>query len=477
MGLASFYNDYEMPLARALHFVEQRGIAVDMAELGRFKNKLDRELQLTLAEASKLIGRLAVGSTEDAKYAGIDCVNLASPLQLLKLLEARGLKVPKSRKTGSKSTGADVLEKLFAESGDDCLRQILKFRELSKLKGTYADCKLLNGILYCSYVVTGTVTGRRSSRQNFLKLGANRQNLPKHSTLGMEFRKCLCARPGKILISADQMSAEDWIVHGLIADVSGIRDGLDELLSGANRHVKLASFIFSKPESLCDKTTTEGSMMYFLGKKTRYAGSYGMAGFRMSTALAAEGYHYEPKFCDFLLEQFHKKEPQIKGVFQHYVETELRTNRMLRTPLGRERMFFGLRPLTRNDDIFRDGYAYIPQSTVGDNTGMAILFLERTCPGLVIADDHDALTIETDDTEEAIRSAGALIERSFDREIKFPNGLTLKIPIEFEIGYNLGEMKACRDSSSLIGSRPICRISANSPAAQPSTTTGVPSAS
>lgn len=435
-----FYYDYEMPLVRAMHEVEKRGLLVDPTKLAQLDSEIGDMLRIAEDRASVLTGKKCKAG------AGAD-VNLNSPAQIIKLLETRGLKIPTKRGTNKPTTGADVLERMYAQTGDEVIRQVLNVRELTKIRGTYVRTELLDNVLYCTYVVPGTKGGRRSSRANFLGLGTNHQNFPKHSVLGERYRSCIVARPGKIFISCDQKSAEDWIINGLIADLTGVDRGIQALRGSVSRHTLLACFIFALPQVDCGKA----SLHYYLAKKTRYAGSYGMRGARMSAALAAEGYHIPEALCTQFLIKFHKAEPEIEQVFQRYVETELLAHHMLHTPIGRTRVFLDLRPGSDNQEVFRDGYSYIPQSTVGDNTGLGILYCERHLPGSVVADAHDAIVLEVDDNDTSIRAAAHSLESAFDREIVFDNGYTLKIPVEVEVGHNLNskEMVSCDDFSSL----------------------------
>jgi len=323
---------------------------------------------------------------------------------------------------------------------------------LATIKGTFVETELLNDVLYCSYVVAGTKTGRRSSRKNFLGLGTNQQNLPRHSKLGMMFRECIIARPGKIFLACDQKSAEDWGVHGLIADWSNgsCLTGISELLSGLNRHQKLACFIFGRPENECGKD----SIYYYLGKKTRHAGNYGMHGRTMSETLAGENIHIASDQCDYFLGKFHSLEPQIRDIFQKGVEEHLYRDHRLVTPIGRSRVFFDLRNHSDNAEVLRDAYSYIPQSTIGDNNGLSILHCESTSPGYVIADGHDSVTLEVEDNLSGLTAGVDLLQRGFDRTITFENGFQIRIPIEFELGYSLGEMVTC-ENVDLVGLRSI----------------------
>ena len=444
-NLGDFYRQYEMPLARVMHSVEQRGVLMDAVGLAELSTYIGAELIKACTNIARTTNTAVGWNKPSAAALGASAVNLQSPKQVIEFLKSLGLKVPKSRKSGKETSGEDALNTLFAESGNPALKEILRVRELGKIKGTYVNASLLNNVLYCSYVVPGTVGGRRSSRVNFLGYGTNHQNQPKHSDLGRRFRRCIVARPGKIFVSCDQVQAEDWIVNGIIADVAGYSKGLEELKAGVDRHTKLASFIFAKPESECGKDANHNDTPFrFMGKKTRHAFNYKMQGRRMSAELAKEGYSVDRQTCEAMLQRVRMYDPAVEDVFQRYVEAELTTKRMLRTPIGRERYFLNLRSYGDNSKTFRNAYSYIPQSTVGDNTGLAILHCERARPELVVMDVHDAVVLEVDDSVDSILSTIHLLTKSFDRTLEFPvSGLKINIPVEHEIGYSLGAMRKC----------------------------------
>lgn len=448
-----------MPLARAFYDIDRRGVLIDQARLSKFLDHLNNKL----AEAADRVERVAkrkvvarAPKERKGKAAKLDpsVLNISSVPQLRRfLVDEIHLKLKKDRESGEYSTGEEALQEAFAETGNKVLKDILTIRELNKIKGTYAETALVDSILYSSYSAAGTITGRRSSgstpftSERGYPIGTNAQNLPKHSELGLMFRECVVARPGKIFVSCDQVQAEDWIVQGLITDNGGGDFGLKELQGRVDRHRRLATQIFNKTWDECNKD----SLFRYLGKKTRHAGNYGMRGQKMAVVLVTEGFKVEdfhpvgrltlPDYCDAMLAQFHRVEPGIQGVFQVYVQETIKRTRTLTTPIGRSRYFFGLRPGDSNDKIIREAFSYIPQSTVGDNTGLAVLYCEHSNPGLVVMDGHDAIVLEVELTEEAIHSAIALLTEAFNRVIKFPNGLELQIPIEFEMGFDLKNLK------------------------------------
>lgn len=438
--LESFYNDYEMPLARVFHEIDRRGVLVDQDRLTKFIQSIDVDLEKACQKIESEIGLKVVPKQPKGTKSVTGVLNLSSVPQLKDVLKNRlKITLKTNWKTKKESTGEEALNEAYAKTSNPVLKEILRVRELNKIKGTYAEATLLDSTLYTSYAVTGTVTGRRSSRETIFTsekghaIGTNVQNLPKQSELGKRFRECIVARPGKIFVSCDQVQAEDWIVCALIADNGGGDKGLLELIQGVDRHKRLATQIFQKTEAECSK----GTMFRFMGKKTRHAGNYGMKAPKMAVELAKEGFSLGVKYCETLLERFHAYEPEIRNSFQKFVEDRIRTTRTLGTPVGRDRYFFGLRPDADNSKIFKEAFSYIPQSSVGDNTGLSILFCERNKPGWVIMDTHDAVTLELDDDFEEILRGLDLLKNSFDRTFTFPNGTKIQIPIEYELGYDL----------------------------------------
>ena len=473
------FAHYSQRLARAFYQIEQRGILVDQPKLSALRNHILDEIDARCDECETILGA-SVASCEkaesgrrnvkavaaDRNLRKTDVINIGSPQQLIAIFEARGIKIPKKRGAkkngvyvaGKQSLDEEALLRIALDNQQDKLPGlILKVRELNKMRGTYVDTKLYRDQLFCAYKVTGTETGRRSSQENCFGFGTNGQNIPKHTHLGLLFRECLRARPGHIFIEADQKGAEDWLVQGIIVDNGGTHDGLNDLLSGTNRHAKLAARLFNLNAAEVKKHKGAGEkyeIQYYCGKKTRHAGNYGMAAYRMSIVLLVEaGLNMPPAYTEWLLKQFHSIEPDIQGVFHQYVEQQLNSTRRLVTPLGRERVFFDLRPGSNNADTYRKAYAFIPQSSVGDNTGLAICQLvESGYP--VIQDNHDAITLEVLDNDEAILDGIRALERSFDRTMQFPNGTEVKIPLEVMVGYNLKDLVGLPDkleSDSVVG--------------------------
>lgn len=460
-NLREFYYNYQLPLARAFFQIERRGVQCDESKLGELRDFLLQSLE-ELADAMETItSRRIAYSKAHAERMGWerkDYINLSSPKDVGSLLKSRGLILPKNRMTHHETVDEEALNQLYAETGDQILMEILRGREYTKILGTYVNAKLHQGVLYSTYRVTGTVTGRRSASKNIFGFGTNHQNLPKHSELGHRFRRCIGARDGKILISCDQSQAEDWIVSAIIADVGNDYTGLNELREGIDRHRKLGAKLFHKPESECGKDTPER----FFGKKTRHAGHYDVGPDEFAYQLVKEGHTgFTPALCAELLDGFHRDQPGIRQIFHKYIQNQIESSRMLRTPLGRERIFFGARPFANNNRVFKEGYAQIPQSTVGDNTGLAILYCELNDPGLVIMDSHDAIALEVADEPRSVERGIELLTGAFSRTLAMPNGLEIQIPIEYEVGYNLAETVGFKNPSDASSAYRRCQENAS----------------
>jgi len=249
------------------------------------------------------------------------------------------------------------------------------------------------------------------------------------------YRRCLVARPGNIFLMVDQISAEDWPVSALAQNLTA----LAELRSGKDRHTGLASMLFNIPLASRTPEQWKESMERYLGKKTRHASNYDMKEGRMSDALAQEGFSFTTAQCGLLLGRMAVIDPNIKGVFHKYVQDTLNKTRTLTTPFGRERQFLGLRPNDSNHTIFKEAYSFIPQSTVGDNTGFAVLRMETDYAPkerAIVQEGHDSIVQDVRADPETVYKYLLRVQTAFSRIIKFHNGIEVEIPVEAEVGFD-----------------------------------------
>lgn len=446
---------YLQRLQGIYHTISNRGIRIDGQRLDEARSYVDIEIQKQLLEIRKHWNcHVYVGAAnDDGSPTSVNLNSSSGQRTPLLKLQSLGYKIPKISKrnedTGeyeSKESLAELaLQRMLATNqfnipgGDPVIKAILRIRELSTLKNRYINARLYKreGESYylSAYNVAGTTTGRRSSKKHVFGFGNNAQNFPSHGGEAGIYKRCLVARVGRIFLFADQMQAEDWPVSALAENHPALAD----LSNGVDRHRKLAAAVFNLPlHSVTDEQR-------YLGKKIRHARNYGMRGGTMSDSLAKEGYSLPTSTCQFLLDLVGKIDPSVEGVFHKYVEQQIYNTRTLTTPFGRERQFFGLRggDTKGNQKVFREAYSYIPQSTVGDNTGFAVYILDGGVSRdgecgyrRIVQEGHDSIVQEVRDSLDDIWQTAQDTIKAFDRTIRFHNGIELKIPIEGKIGYD-----------------------------------------
>jgi len=446
---------YVHALQCVFYDISNRGIRVDVERLKTARAIVTAEIQRNLSIATSQWGcNVFIGRDNNPGTDGSVNLNATQgEYALLKKLKDLGYEVPKITKKNSEgeyessySTGELALQKMLSANqfkypgGDPAIKAILKVREFGKLKSGYLNARLYkrgDDAFYLSvYNASGTVTGRRSSKKHTFGFGNNGQNFPEHSEIARYFRECLIAREGHIFVFVDQVQAEDWPVSALSQNYIA----LQELQNGVDRHTKLASAIFSIPIDSRSKEEWKKSMERYLGKKTRHAHNYDMREDMMSAQLAKEGHSIGSPECKLLLSKLDVVEPNVKGVFHKYVQTVVNNTRVLQTPFGRERQVLGVRPGEYNTQLFKECYAYIPQSVVGDNTGFSILELESNFNDKwIIQEGHDSITQDVPASVKDVRKCLQNTLKSFDRRIRFHNGIEIQIPIEAKLGYNFHE--------------------------------------
>ncbi len=226
-GATTVYETLERPMVATLHAMEMRGVAIDRTILARLSS-----------EFAQTMARL-----EDEIYESAgERFNLGSPKQLGDILFGKmGLPGAKKTATGQWSTSASVLEDL-AEEGNAFARLILDWRQLAKLKSTYADSlpgfvNATTGRVHTSFALAATSTGRLSSSD------PNLQNIPVRNEIGRKIRAAFIAPPGRVLISADYSQIElRLLAH--VADIPQLRQAFAD---GLDIHAMTASEMFGLP--------------------------------------------------------------------------------------------------------------------------------------------------------------------------------------------------------------------------------------
>jgi DNA polymerase-1 len=222
----AFYETTERAMPEVVAQMEAYGIKVDATQLRRASE-----------DFAKRMGELEV---EIHSLAGHP-FNIASPQQLGKVLfDELKLASGRKTKTGAYGTDADVLEELASEHALPA--RVLDWRQLSKLKSTYADALVAQinprtGRVHTSYSLAGASTGRLASTD------PNLQNIPVRTEEGRKIRHAFIAEKGHVLLSADYSQIELRLAAH-VADVAALKQAFAE---GIDIHAATASEVFGVP--------------------------------------------------------------------------------------------------------------------------------------------------------------------------------------------------------------------------------------
>ena len=258
-GLA-LYEQVERRLVPILLEMERAGVKVDADDLRRMS--VDFE------------ARMAVMEQDCHRLAGHP-FNVGSPKQLGEVLfDEQKLPGGKRMKTGAWGTDSSVLQGL-ADQGLELPTRILEWRQLQKLKSTYADALITEinpetGRVHTSFAMAIASTGRLSSTD------PNLQNIPIRTEEGSRIRRAFIAEPGHVLVSADYSQIE----LRLLAHVADLPVLKESFANGEDIHARTASEVFGVPMAGMDpmtrrraKAINSGSSMGFPGSVWR--GSWG----------------------------------------------------------------------------------------------------------------------------------------------------------------------------------------------------------
>jgi DNA polymerase-1 len=355
--------------------MERVGIRADPERLGQLTKELDTQLDALLREIHQLAG---------------EAVNPNSPKQLAVVLFEK-LKLPalKRTKTGY-STDVDVLEELAL--GHALPGKILEYRQLAKLKGTYADALPLlihprTGRIHTSFNQLVAATGRLSSSN------PNLQNIPIRTELGRRIRQAFVPEEGWGFVAADYSQIELRI----LAHFSEEPALVESFQRGEDIHTRTAAQIMgAAPEAVT-------SEMRRLAKVVNFGILYGLSGFGLSQAVSI-GRAEAQRFID----DYFATHPRVRAYIDRVV-AEGRAQGYVTTLLGRRRYLpeLGARnPVARNAAERMAANAPI-QGTASDIIKLAMVRLagELGARGLrsrMLLQVHDELLLEVPEGETAV---------------------------------------------------------------------------
>ncbi len=282
----SLFEEIEMPLLFTLNEMEQCGILVKRQALKEYGTKLGIRIQ-------ELEGEIWQRAGEE--------FNINSPKQLGNILfDKMHMPYGKKTKTGY-STSAEVLEKLRFE--DPIIEQILEYRQLTKLKSTYADgldayIDEKDGRIHTTLNQTITATGRLSSTE------PNLQNIPIRMELGRQIRKVFVPEEGCVFLDADYSQIELRV----LAHMSGDESLIDAYRENADVHRATASLVFHTPyEEVTDLQRRNA-------KAVNFGIVYGISGFGLSRDL-----NITKKQAEKYIEDYFETYPKVKEFMDRMV--------------------------------------------------------------------------------------------------------------------------------------------------------------
>ncbi|HCT63849.1 MAG TPA: DNA polymerase I [Lachnospiraceae bacterium] len=398
-GQVSLFYDIEMPLIFVLSDMEKWGMKVNRKELIEYQKNLERELESLTTEIYFLAG---------------EEFNINSPKQLgVILFEKLGLKGSKKTKTGY-STAAEVLEKLRLES--PVVEKILLYRQLSKLKSTYAD-GLLNVMdektekIYSTFNQTITATGRISSTE------PNLQNIPIRLELGRKLRKVFIPSSDEyVFLDADYSQIELRV----LADMANDETLINAFKEGQDIHRLTASQVFNIP---FDEVTSQQRSN---AKAVNFGIVYGIGAFSLGQDLGISR-----KEAEQYIESYFEKYPNIRVYMDKTIENA-RANGYVATIFGRRRAMPELNASNFVQRSFGERVAMnMPiQGSAADIIKIAMVKVhneikKRGLKSRLILQVHDELLIETHINE--IEEVSALLKDNME------NAVSLKVPMEAEV--------------------------------------------
>ncbi len=406
-GMKQLYEEIEMPLVYTLADMEREGIRVKAEELKVY--------------GEQLMGR--IGELEQNIYdAAGETFNINSPKQLgVILFEKLQLPHGKKTKTGY-STAADVLEKLAAEF--PIVSDILEYRQMTKLKSTYAD-GLANfisedGRIHGKFHQTITATGRISSTD------PNLQNIPIRMELGRLIRKVFVPEEGFVFLDADYSQIELRVLAHLSDDDKLIQAYQD----AQDIHTITASQVFHvAPEEVTP-------LLRRNAKAVNFGIVYGISSFGLSQDLSITR-----KEAQEYIEQYFRTYPGIKQFLDRAVE-DAKKNGYVTTMFGRRRPVPELQSSNFMQRSFGERVAMNApiQGTAADIIKIAMnrvneWLRSRGMKSRLILQVHDELLVET-----AIEEIDEVREMMV-REMQNAAQMKVRLEVDIHDGANWYEAK------------------------------------
>ena len=396
--LENLYDEIELPLIPILADIELTGMKVNGDSLKKFSEYISGELESLREKITNIAGRE---------------FNIGSPKQVGEVFGELNIETGKKTATGQVSTSHDVLVEL-AETYE-IARHIIDYRELDKLRATYADAlpKMIasDGRVHGALNQTVAATGRLSSTE------PNLQNIPVRTELGQQIRRAFIPEPGNKLISADYSQLELRILAHITKDPRM----LEAYRNNEDIHSQTARLVFG---ATSEKDLKEKRR---LAKIVNFGIAYAVEAFGLSQRVGISRSEAKQVIADYF--------ETYKGIRDYMDRTpvEAREKGYIASLFGRRRHFPSIndRNFAVRSRAEREAINMPIQGTASDIVKIAMIRVANALAAekletRMIMQVHDELLFEGPESE--IEAAIKLIKREMEA------AATLDVPLVVEIG-------------------------------------------
>lgn len=398
--LRKVYDEIELPLVPLLFKIEQIGFRVDPKALHDVSAEMQQSLDRLTGQIYELAGKP---------------FNIGSPQQLGEIFEGLNFEVSKRTKTGQIQTNREVLEELAEKY--ELPRLIIEYREIAKLKSTYADTLPLlisphDGRIHTTLNQTVAATGRLSSEN------PNLQNIPIRTELGRHIRRAFIPAEGCVLLSADYSQIE----LRLLAHITQDEEMLDAFRKGEDIHARTARKVFGA------QTEAELKEKRRVAKIVNFAIAYAVGAFGLAPRVGITRTEAKKVIADYY--------DTFKGVRRYMEEMPEKVraaNGIVRSLLGRWRKLPDINNKNHNlrARAEREAINMPMQGTATDIVKLAMLKTDEALRRMnlqakMILQVHDELVFELPKNE--VAAASKVIKGAMEA------AFLLDVPLIVEIG-------------------------------------------
>jgi DNA polymerase-1 len=401
---ARVYKEVELPLVPILSEMENLGIRTDRTQLKEFSKSLEITIEHTTARIYELAGQQ---------------FTIGSPKQLGEILfEKLGIPGAQKTKTGY-ATGVEVLSLVAAEH--EIAQEVLNWRELTKLKSTYADSleKLIqaDGRIHTTYNQAVAATGRLSSND------PNLQNIPIRTELGRGIRKAFTATDGFRFASLDYSQIELRVLAHMCGEPA--------LVDAFNRRVDVHTVTAQQMFGLGQEPASKEQRR--LAKMLNYAVLYGVSEYGLAQQLGSGFSIAEAKE---LIRLYNERFPTVLD-FTKSIIAEAKSKGFTTTLVGRRRYFPDIHAPKVMERRYAERQAVNApiQGTAADMLKLAMIAVDRHIQGTstrMLLNVHDELVFEYKPDENAIETI------RHDMEEALP--LSVPVEVDAKVGADWNEM-------------------------------------